>query len=924
MKIKYKLILMFVSIILAASLPLSLFILESQEDEKMSLIRHQGRINSRILSMAVMNIILMNGGDVAAVRIDAREMISILRPLINDGLVYADAVLVSPMEANNGSVLADYSKGDYRERIRGGSGTIGSAELDAMIGGGGFRELAVAGIDDVCYEFAAATRFAGGRPVCIGRLVFSKNEIMRPIKRIRNIIYVATLSAIFLVGLAGLFLSRIISNPVTELIGHVERLGAGEMDYLIPVRSRDEFGRLAMTFNHLARIVRLEIDELVAANRELTRLDKLKDEFLANMSHELRSPLYGIIGMTESLMNGAAGPMGEAAAHDLSLIFKSGKRLTHLVNDILDFSRLKHRDISLRAEPVDLRSLVQLVVSVSAPLIGKKPVSVSNLVPEGTAVTGDEIRIQQVMTNLLDNAIKFTASGDITITVSEGEEGPGFLTVCVSDTGIGIDAGDLGRIFESFEQADGSTSRIYGGTGIGLAITKRLVELHGGRIWAESEPGLGSRFYFSIKKSAEAMNVHGAGMVEMPPVFMPSYEARPVELPDAAFGGEGADVLVVDDEAVNLQVLINQLTLAGYRVKTAVNGNEALSVLENGSEPDLILLDVMLPGMSGYEVCKELRKKYSKQELPVLMLTAKGKPGDMVTGIEAGANDYIVKPVDRMELLARVGNLISLKNSVRIDKELGIIKRDIQIAHDIQNKVLYRKMPDMEGVDIAVRYLPMMEMGGDFYDVRMIGEDRLALLIADVSGHGISAAFICSMLKVVYEFHLGSALRPAELMRGIAGAMYSYCGGQFITALYALIDFKSGNMTLSNAGHWPVRIWRPGRGTFVEPGRPPKGMPIGWLKDDEYGSQTAGISEGDVIIFYTDGVIEAKNSDDKLFGEENFIEIIRGNSHSGSEKLADAVISGLMKWSGGSIDRGLNDDVTLIVVGIGKGARGLA
>jgi len=696
------------------------------------------------------------------------------------------------------------------------------------------------------------------------------------------------------------------------------------MDYLIPVRSRDEFGRLAMTFNHLARIVRLEIDQLVAANRELTRLDKLKDEFLANMSHELRSPLYGIIGMTESLIKGAAGPMGEAAAHDLSLIFKSGKRLSHLVNDILDFSRLKHRDISLRAEPVDLRSLVQLVVSVSAPLIGSKPVSVSNLVPEGTVVTGDEIRIQQVMTNLIDNAIKFTASGDITIAVSEGKEDPGFLTVCVSDTGIGIDAGDLDRIFESFEQADGSTSRIYGGTGIGLAITKRLVELHGGRIWVESEPGCGSRFYFSIKKSSESMNVSGAGMVEMPPVFIPSDEARPVELANAALGGEGADVLVVDDEAVNLQVLINQLTLAGYRVKTAVNGREALSILENGFEPDLVLLDVMLPGMSGYEVCTELRKKHSKQELPVLMLTAKGKPGDMVTGIEAGANDYIVKPVDRMELLARAGNLISLKNSVRIDKELGIIKRDIQIAHDIQNKVLYREIPDIEGVDIAVRYLPMMEMGGDFYDVRMIDGDRLALLIADVSGHGISAAFVCSMLKVVYEFHLGSALEPGELMRKIAGAMYGYCGGQFITALYALIDFKSGNMTLSNAGHWPVRIWRPGLGAFIDPGRTPKGMPMGWLMDDEYGSQTTVVSEGDVMVFYTDGVIEAKGPDDRIFGEENFIEVIRGNSHSGSDRLADAVISGLMEWSGGSIDRGLNDDVTLIVVGIGRGALGSA
>ncbi|GET39733.1 CHASE2 domain-containing protein [Microseira wollei] len=461
-------------------------------------------------------------------------------------------------------------------------------------------------------------------------------------------------------------------------------------------------------------------------NQELQQLDKLKDEFLANTSHELRTPLNGIIGIAESMLEGATGTLTELQERNLWMVAQSGHRLSNLVNDILDFSKLRHKNLELQLKPVNIRKIVELVLTLSQGLVERKDLELVNAIsPELPPAYVDEDRLQQILLNLIGNAIKFTESGTVKVSAewvmgngslvmgngSEFNQLPKQIAIAISDTGIGIPAAQKDRIFESFEQGDGSSARKYGGTGLGLSITKQLVELHNGKIWVESEVGVGSRFTFTLPTS-------DAPVEDIPTAPTVSTLRRPVSeanlssanLPETAPANNSAaegdfHILVVDDEPINLQVLQNYLKANNYKITQALNGEEALAALEDDQPVDLMLLDVMMPNMSGYEVCAKVRQKYPAQQLPIVMLTAKNQVADLVTGFQFGANDYITKPFAKDELLTRVKthlklskitnaygrfvpheyldflsreSIIDVKLGDQVSKEMGIMFSDIR------------------------------------------------------------------------------------------------------------------------------------------------------------------------------------------------------------------------------------------------------
>jgi len=388
---------------------------------------------------------------------------------------------------------------------------------------------------------------------------------------------------------------------------------------------------------------------------ELKKIDKLKDEFLANTSHELRTPLNGIIGLSESLKDGAAGQLNPKAIQDLDMITNSGKRLFHLVNDILDFSRLKNKDLILSKGPIDMHAIVDVVLKLSQPLIGGKEIELANAVPEDVPlVEADENRVQQILHNLVGNAIKFTHRGSVKISAAATKES---LTLSVSDTGIGIAQDKFEGIFNSFEQADGSTQREFGGTGLGLSVSKQLVELHGGTIGVESELDRGSTFFFTLPISAKKRgDIVTDNKADGKKVSQISFHNEAVELVESQgpLPQGSSRILIVDDEPVNRRVLENHLTVGGYLTVEASNGEEALKELSKGKPVDLVLLDVMMPGLSGYQVCEEIRKNFLASELPIILLTAKNRINDLVAGFDAGANDYLTKPFSKKELLSRI------------------------------------------------------------------------------------------------------------------------------------------------------------------------------------------------------------------------------------------------------------------------------
>ena len=428
------------------------------------------------------------------------------------------------------------------------------------------------------------------------------------------------------------------------------------------------FGGLALVFlggfywNAKEKNKKLEHERTVV--ERLKQVDALKDQFLANTSHELRTPLNGIIGLSESLKDGVAGDLPSLALENLNLIANSGRRLSHLVNDILDFSKLKNQDIELSLSPTDVHSIAKVVLGLSTPLIQDKNLQLINSIsPNAPLVDADENRLQQILYNLIGNAIKFTDKGYITLL---SEEKNGMLSISVSDTGIGISKEKLDTIFNSFEQGDGRTERTYGGTGLGLSVSKQLVILHGGNIEVSSELGKGSIFTITLPLSKEQERSKIQKGIKIQPLRREDATKnsilKGVKKEEVLIEPKKVNIMIVDDEHVNRRVLQNHLSVAGYGVTEANSGKEALALLGGETNYDLILLDIMMPEMSGYEVCQKIRERYQTSELPIILLTAKNAVSELVQGFNSGANDYLTKPFSKNELLSRLKTHINLNN----------------------------------------------------------------------------------------------------------------------------------------------------------------------------------------------------------------------------------------------------------------------
>ena len=410
------------------------------------------------------------------------------------------------------------------------------------------------------------------------------------------------------------------------------------------------------------------------AVENLKQSNIIKDEFLAITSHELRTPLYGMIGIAEALHDGIEGEISKRMESQLSMIISSGKRLTELVENILDFSKLKHNSLEVEVQQVDLYELVNVVIAICQPLVDEKPIKlrnhISNVLP---SVSADRNRLIQILYNLLGNAIKYTDEGEVIISANLQN---GVLQVSIADTGKGIHKNDLDAIFLPFQQMGKSNAREFGGIGIGLSITKSLVELLNGTLEVKSSVGIGSTFSFTLQvyKENEANLQQASGeAIEISKQASIQSKILP-RVPIQMNKNTAAKVLIADDEPVNLQVLINYLSLEGYEVTAVTSGEEVLEMVRK-EQFDLLILDVMMPKISGYEVTKSLRNDYSLTELPILMLTAKNQLYDKVTSFEMGANDYLTKPCDKEELIARVKTLINL---CLITRELTTINQSLE------------------------------------------------------------------------------------------------------------------------------------------------------------------------------------------------------------------------------------------------------
>ncbi|MEM9771655.1 MAG: CHASE2 domain-containing protein [Cyanobacteria bacterium P01_D01_bin.73] len=515
-------------------------------------------------------------------------------------------------------------------------------------------------------------------------------------------------------------------------------------------RSRDDLSKYAVT--------------LEEKNQELKRLDELKDEFLANTSHELRTPIHGIVGLSEALIQGTAGPLQSPQEENLQLIADSGRRLSNLVDDILDFAQLKNGRLDLELKAVEVKGCVDAVLAVTQVLVGDRQITVTNDSSPGLPpILGDEDRVQQILYNLIGNAIKFTEKGRVQVSAKSVVPGEAMekraIAISVSDTGPGIAEENLERIFESFEQGDGSTSRRHGGAGLGLAVTKQLVDLHSGDIQVQSTLGKGSTFTVTLPVAdSPAVELDSHRLLRRrryesaiaPPAPATSLPALSSE--SKSNSRHQGKILIVDDEPVNLRVLENFLSFEGYSVTVAASGQEALKVLNTLAQPiDLVLLDIMMPNLSGYDVCKKIRETRLAAQLPVIMLTAKDRLDDLITGFKCGANDYLTKPFIKDELLMRINTHIHLS------KISSAYQRFVPHA--------YLEFLDKESIlDVKL---------GDHVDREM------AIMFSDIRGFTSMAEGMTS--REGFEFINRYLQLVSPILRGHGGIIMKYLGDGVMT-----------------------------------------------------------------------------------------------------------------------------------------------
>ncbi|MNO36291.1 Sensory/regulatory protein RpfC [compost metagenome] len=412
--------------------------------------------------------------------------------------------------------------------------------------------------------------------------------------------------------------------------------------------------------------------------------DKRKDEFLVNTSHELRNPLQGISTMLQVILDDPTHPVHPKQKERVEIVKKVSSRMSLMLDDLIDITRLKEQTIPLELQPVRLQSVISGVLDMIKVMLEGKPVRLlADIDDTFPAVQADEQRVIQILFNLLHNAVKFTDKGSITVrAVRMGS----MAEVQVEDTGIGIPEEALLQIFHPYEQADNHFKRASGGFGLGLSICKQLVELHGGTITAESSVSDRTLFRFTLPLWDGNHEEAAPSLLPITnvPVSLDKLEATvetPVERAVIPYESEAAvcRILIVDDDAVNLNVLAQTLETEGYVIGAVTSAEQALAEIKQ-QRYDLVITDVMMPHMSGYELTELIRKRFNISELPILLLTARVRTEDILTGFRAGANDYVKKPVDAWELKARVHALTQLKTSIddRLRMESAWLQSQIQ------------------------------------------------------------------------------------------------------------------------------------------------------------------------------------------------------------------------------------------------------
>lgn len=375
-------------------------------------------------------------------------------------------------------------------------------------------------------------------------------------------------------------------------------------------------------------------------------------------------------------------------------------------------------------------------------------------------------------------------------------------------------------------------------------------------------------------------------------------------------------VLLVDDAPANIQV-VNSILKDDYRIRIATSGAKALEVANSSPAPDLILLDIMMPEMDGYEVCTRLKATPHTRDIPVIFLTGKIEAEDETRGFQVGAVDYIHKPFSPPVVKARVATHLMLREArEQLARQLLALNSELEMARQIQLSILPREAPKLEGLEICARYVPMSSVAGDFYDFIVVDPQHVGILVADVSGHGLPAALIASMLQVALTAQYSHASKPGKVLSGLNQALCGKFQSNFVTAAYAFVDLEKRILHYAGAGHPPLLLWSRSCSKAQEVCE--NGLVLGQFPEATYDSVKVDIGAGDCCLLYTDGVVEARNSSSEEFGIDRLKEFLAENSRLGGNQFVEQLLEKLGHWAQLETGESHSDDITLLRASFSK------
>jgi sigma-B regulation protein RsbU (phosphoserine phosphatase) len=371
-------------------------------------------------------------------------------------------------------------------------------------------------------------------------------------------------------------------------------------------------------------------------------------------------------------------------------------------------------------------------------------------------------------------------------------------------------------------------------------------------------------------------------------------------------------VLIVDDAPANLQMM-RSILKDDFKIRVATSGAKALDLVKAEPHPDLILLDVMMPEMDGYEVCGLLKATPEAKDIPVIFLTGKTEADDETKGFQVGAVDYIHKPFSPAVVKARVHTHLVLREArEQLARQLLEINNELEMAREIQLSILPHEIPKIKGLEIAARYLAMSSVAGDFYDFIVVDEKHLGILIADVSGHGLPAALIASMLKGALAAQSQHAFDPPRVLGGLNRSLCGRFKHHFVTAAYVFVDMEKKSMSYAGAGHPPLLLWRASTGSASEVLQ--NGLLLGFFTEAAYPAVEFPVEPGDKVVLYTDGILETRSPSKQEFGGDLFKGFLESNHNLNAETFADSLLDELSVWSGHPRGNGQEDDITLLAL----------